>query len=223
MSMIKATWNPYDTLYFIKINLDLKIKFFFIFLYFFYFKTDLLRKKLLLMSKSQQSLVQAFNQELMDQSNTTSQPLTHVYQFQQKTIEIQENEIENLKHSFNRLLAKFNEHEIELDSYKNKLYLKEVTVDELTQTLGMEVVDMKAELIKSHIRIQMSLMNVNKRLEEEILKLKANLNEMTVRNVKLSEQIEFMKSSELELKQLKLNSLFQLESQVSFENDSLNS
>lgn len=180
------------------------------------------------MSKTQQNLVQTFNQELSElttiyngQNNPQIEslinmsksiepslhPLTPLYQFQQQTIEIQENEIESLKVSYNKLLAKFNDHELELDSLNKTLTLKNIKIEELNQTLDMDVVDMKAELLKSHHRIQSSIMSVNKRLEEEILKLKSNLNEQTIRNQQLIEQIESMKASELELKQLKLNSL----------------
>ncbi len=74
----------------------------------------------------------------------------------------------------------------------------------MSQTLSMEVVDMKGELLKSHHRIQSSLMNVNKRMEEEILKLRASLNEQTVRNAKLSEQLEMLKNRELENSRLQL-------------------
>ena len=54
----------------------------------------------------------------------------------------------------------------------------------------MEVVDMKAELLKNHHRIQSSLMNVNKRLEEEILRLKATLTEQVLKYNKLDYQMK---------------------------------
>jgi cell division protein FtsB len=61
----------------------------------------------------------------------------------------------------------------------------------------MEVVN-KAELIKNHRRIQFSLINVNKRLEEEILKLKTNLKEQQMTNTKLKSQNESLKNVEYE-------------------------
>ena len=70
-------------------------------------------------------------------------------------------------------------------------------MDEITQSLDMEVVN-KAELIKNHRRIQFSLINVNKRLEEEILKLKTNLKEQQMTNTKLKSQNESLKNVEYE-------------------------
>ena len=61
----------------------------------------------------------------------------------------------------------------------------------------MEVVN-KAELIKNHRRIEFSLINVNKRLEEEILKLKTNLKEQQMTNTKLKNQNESLKNIEYE-------------------------
>lgn len=70
-------------------------------------------------------------------------------------------------------------------------------MDEITQSLDMEVVN-KAELIKNHRRIEFSLINVNKRLEEEILKLKTNLKEQQMTNTKLKNQNESLKNIEYE-------------------------
>ena len=61
----------------------------------------------------------------------------------------------------------------------------------------MEVVN-KAELIKNHVRIESSLTNVNKRLEEEIIKLKANLREQVLTNSKLIKQNETLKANKYE-------------------------
>jgi hypothetical protein len=61
----------------------------------------------------------------------------------------------------------------------------------------MEVVN-KAELIKNHVRIESSLINVNKRLEEEIVKLKANLKEQVLTNSKLQKQNESLKANKYE-------------------------
>jgi hypothetical protein len=59
----------------------------------------------------------------------------------------------------------------------------------------MEVIDMNAEAFKNHHRIQSSLMNVNKRLEEEILKLKAKLNEQVMMANRLEQQLNIATSS----------------------------
>ena len=83
----------------------------------------------------------------------------------------------------------------------------------------MEAVNMKAELLKTHHRIQTSLMNVNKRLEEEIFKLKSDLNEQKVKNQSQKTEIECMQNTLDELKQLKLESLFQFEIVNRIEND----
>jgi hypothetical protein len=61
----------------------------------------------------------------------------------------------------------------------------------------MEVVN-KAELIKNHVRIESSLINVNKRLEEEIVKLKANLKDHVLTNSKLLKQNESLKANKYE-------------------------
>ena len=44
---------------------------------------------------------------------------------------------------------------------------------------------MNAEIMRNQYRVHSSLMNVNRRLEVEILKLKANLNERSLRLEKL--------------------------------------
>ncbi|RNA39281.1 hypothetical protein BpHYR1_048901 [Brachionus plicatilis] len=136
---------------------------------------------------------------------------TSLYQFQQKTIEIQKKEIEQLRIENRNLLAQHNEHGLELEKITQMLNLKTIEVDELRQTLLMEVVHMKGELIKSHYRIQTSLMKVNKRLEEEVLKLKSNLSEKAEINSKLLEKIDQMQSSMDELKMLKFSSFFETE------------
>lgn len=59
----------------------------------------------------------------------------------------------------------------------------------------MEVVDMKAELLKNHYRIQSSLMNVNTRLEEEIMKQKAELTEIKSRNKSLEEEVKYLQDN----------------------------
>ena len=70
-------------------------------------------------------------------------------------------------------------------------------MDEITQSLDIEVVN-KAELIKNHRRIESSLINVNLRLEEEILKLKANLKEQQMTNTKLKNQNDSIRNTEYE-------------------------
>lgn len=63
-------------------------------------------------------------------------------------------------------------------------------IDELTQTLTIDVLDWKSEFLRSHNRIQTSLWHVNKRLEEEIISLRASLSLEQVRNGKLAAQYE---------------------------------
>ncbi len=192
-------------------------------------------------------MVETFNQELADlsllsgnqllsapygennymkgESAVSALLLTPMYQFQQKTIDALQAEIEQMKLSYNKLLSERNDQKIELENCQREIKLKvfeidyslfwflarkaalvnfynifnkDTKLDELSQTLSMEVVFMKGELLKSNHRIQSSLMNVNKRMEEEILKLRASLNEQTVRNGKLSEQVEALKEKEFE-------------------------
>ena len=154
--------------------------------------------------------------DLDGQSAVSALLITPLYQFQQRTIDMQQAEIESHKNSYNKLLKERNDIKIELESRQRDLKLKETKLDELSQTLTMEVVDMKGELLKSHHRIQSSLMNVNKRLEEEILKLRANLNEQMAKNAKLSEQIEFYRTKEFESSKTQLlDSIQSLHSQIS--------
>ena len=61
----------------------------------------------------------------------------------------------------------------------------------------MEVLN-KAELIKNHVRIETSLINVNKRLEEEIVKLKSSLKEQVLSNSKLKKENESLKTNKYE-------------------------
>lgn len=69
--------------------------------------------------------------------------------------------------------------------------LKDKKIDELIESLDCEVLG----LLKNHHRIQASLTNVNKRLEEEIVKLKANLNEQTVESSRLKERLKYQEEN----------------------------
>lgn len=71
------------------------------------------------------------------------------------------------------------------------MHNKEKKIEELNETLNMEVIDMIAEILKNHSRIQNSLVNVNKRLEEEVFKLRADLTEKMVEKKILSEKIRY--------------------------------
>jgi len=111
-------------------------------------KADLLRKKLLVLSKNQQDLVNICNKELalvsqaqqpsvvsygdlnlsdLSQTHTTEaefNPASSFYKHQQNIIETQQEEIERLNRAYNELLAKHNDMAIELDTYKQNLKLK---------------------------------------------------------------------------------------------------
>jgi hypothetical protein len=105
------------------------------------------------MTKNQHNLIQTFNQELNDlqlvsnsqlftsknallntshskQAELNSQSaistilLTPLYQFQQKTIEMQQLEIDALKKSHNSLLADLNEQKIEVERCKREIEFK---------------------------------------------------------------------------------------------------
>ncbi len=158
----------------------------------------------MLISKSQHDLIGVCNQEFKDlavfynnyhpdgagklaDSSVYMDPL---YQYQQSTIDAQKKEIDNFKQSYNKLLSSYNDLACELDETKHISKLKETKLDELSQTLDFEV----PESIKTHIRIQTSLTNVNKRLEEEILKLNAKISELNARNTRLEQQIEHFKN-----------------------------
>jgi hypothetical protein len=74
---------------------------------------------------------------------------------------------------------------------------------------------MNTELLKSQYRFQSSLLNVNKRLEDEIFKLKSSLSEQTARNAKLVEQVEFFKNKEHEANRTQLfESIRSIQSQL---------
>ncbi len=105
----------------------------------------MLRKKLLVLSKSQHNLMETFNQELADlslfsnnqqlapsndnikrngESAVSALLLTPIYQFQQKTIDILQNEIELMKLSYNKLLRERNDQKIELENCQREIKLK---------------------------------------------------------------------------------------------------
>lgn len=122
----------------------------------------MLRKKLLIMSKSQQELYKGFNDELTELAQIYNSPLfssifqkedvstsetpkssiggeqpqmiqdstacslllTPLYEFQQKTIDTLQKELEQLQLSYKNLQTKFDENLIELDACKNDLILK---------------------------------------------------------------------------------------------------
>ena len=128
-----------------------------------------MRKKLLIISKSQQELFQGFNHELAEISQIYNSPLfsaltnqnqitsnkdqifpidffqktldqtdqmqslssssssillTPLYQFQQTTIELQQAELSQLKQSYKSLLAKFDAHQLELETCQKNSKLK---------------------------------------------------------------------------------------------------
>lgn len=64
-------------------------------------------------------------------------------------------------------------------------HLKDTKLEEMNQSMQMDSIEMNAEIMKNQYRVYSSLMNVNRRLEEEVLKLRAKLNEMTLRYNKL--------------------------------------
>jgi chromosome segregation ATPase len=177
-----------------------------------------LRKKLLVISKSQHDLVSLCNQDFKDlaifvnnnDSSSISRSINNtdcisyldpLYQYQQSTIETQKKDIDSFQQKYNKLLANYNDLKIELEEIKRNSHQKETKLDELSQTIEIEV----PESIKTHIRIQSSLNNVNKRLEEEILKLKAQITELQSQNTKLNHQIENYKNRDVFINKLVKN------------------
>lgn len=59
----------------------------------------------------------------------------------------------------------------------------------MNQSIQMDSIEINAEIIKNQYRVYSSLMNVNKRLEEEILRLKAQLTEKSLRFEKLEKKL----------------------------------
>ncbi len=177
-----------------------------------------MRKKLLVISKSQHDLVSLCNQDFKDlaifvnnnDSSSISRSINNtdcisyldpLYQYQQSTIETQKKDIDSFQQKYNKLLANYNDLKIELEEIKRNSHQKETKLDELSQTIEIEV----PESIKTHIRIQSSLNNVNKRLEEEILKLKAQITELQSQNTKLNHQIENYKNRDVFINKLVKN------------------
>lgn len=121
-----------------------------------------MRKKLLLISKSQQELYQGFNNELIElthiynsqllnqvftkeqtiysdtpknyicldqvqicpNATISSVLLTPLYQFQQKTIDSLQKELDELKLAHKNLKVNFNQNRIELEGFRNEISLK---------------------------------------------------------------------------------------------------
>jgi hypothetical protein len=63
-------------------------------------------------------------------------------------------------------------------------------LEELNQVLQIEVVDKNAEMMKGYHRVYTSLMNINTRLEEEIIKLNSDLTIQFNKNNKLEQEIK---------------------------------
>jgi chromosome segregation ATPase len=124
-----------------------------------------------------------------------------LYQYQQSTIDMQKRDIDIMQQKYNKLLASYNDLKIEFEELKRSSNQSETKLDELSQTIEIEV----PESIKTHIRIQSSLNNVNKRLEEEILKLKAQITELQLKNTKLNHQIENYKNRDVFVNKLMMN------------------
>lgn len=143
--------------------------------------------------------IKSSENNLHQRLNVKAMPLNaQIYQFQQSTITNLETQIENMKNSYNKLIIDYNKHEVELDECKRKLSVKEVKLEELEETNSIEI---NAELMKNQHRVYSSLMNVNKKLEEQILKLKANLEEEKAINKRLEKRQENqMKEFEEKLK-----------------------
>lgn len=186
--------------------------------------TDIMRKKLLLMSKSQfnlklhhqQQMQISYNQDLIDiaqlynssslsvksatfnehnqylnDSNNDNQSIKadlSLYCNQQSTIDSLKIEVEQLQSNYDDLLVTHNANAVELENCKRNLVLKDIKLEELNQSIQMDSIEMNAEIMKNQYRVYSSLMNVNKRLEEEILKLRAHLNEKTLKHNKLEKK-----------------------------------
>lgn len=194
------------------------------------FTTETLRKKLLVMSKSQLNLKANYQKQLKSsfaqdaqeaipnfclnclnnstssndqaqleylcslKSNQQKQPGMlksdpSTYHCQQSTINNLKEELEVLQKSYDQLLIEHNSHAVELDDSKRNIKLKDIKIEELNQSIQMDSIEINAEIIKNQYRVYSSLMNVNKRLEEEILRLKAQLTEKSLRFEKLEKKL----------------------------------
>ena len=69
-------------------------------------------------------------------------------------------------------------------------FKKDEKLDELNQKIQLDFVDTNAEMLKTHYRAYQSLVNVNKRLEKEISKLRGELDEKKVMLEKQAKLIE---------------------------------
>ena len=67
------------------------------------------------------------------------------------------------------------EHHVIINSFQ------ETKLEELNQSIQMDSIEMNREIMKNQRRVYASLANVNARLEMEVVKLKATLNEKTLR------------------------------------------
>jgi hypothetical protein len=104
--------------------------------------------------------------------------------YQQSVIDSLRSELDEMTKKHNALLVAHNLNAVELDECRRRVALKDLSLEELNQSVQMDSI-MNAELMKNQHRVYTSLMNVNKRLEEEILMLRASLNEKTLRLGKL--------------------------------------
>ena len=73
-----------------------------------------------------------------------------LYQYQQSTIDMQKRDIDIIQQKYNKLLANYNDLKIEFEELKRSSNQSETKLDELSQTIEIEV----PESIKTHIRIQ---------------------------------------------------------------------
>ncbi len=141
-----------------------------------------------------------YNQELIDTSNLYSitnstnnigyndQKFSQInpqYSYQQSVIKSLKSELDEMTEKYNDLLVVHNLNAVELEECRRSVALKDAKMEELNQLIQMDSIEMNAEIMRNQYRVYTSLMNVNKRLEEEILKLKACLNEKTLRLDKL--------------------------------------
>jgi len=77
----------------------------------------------------------------------------------------------NLEKSFDK--SKLTEKLAEIENLKNELKKRDQKIEELNQHLQNDVVQNGGELLRNHNKYYNSVINVNKRLETEILKLQS--------------------------------------------------
>ncbi len=110
------------------------------------------------------------------------------YSYQQNVIDSLKEELASSEKAYNALLVVHNKNAVELDDCKRGMSFKDAKLDELNQSIQMDSIEMNAEIMKNLRKVYSSLMNVNKRLEEEVLKSKAKLNEKNLQFEKLEKK-----------------------------------